>query len=102
MVRALLQFSESGLDLREQPQRPLVGGDELFERGGTVGQLADRALELAEQGIEVGRGHVAVAATRPRIPLTKRPASSPENVLARSMDSLMAAFVGTLRSMAIS
>src|SRR6202521_3350678 len=86
-------------------------GDQLLERSGAAGQLGDGLLEGGEQLLEacsvdrmicVCLVQDAVAATRPRMPLTKRPASSPENVLASSIDSLMAALVGTWRSIAIS
>src|SRR5579875_2010940 len=45
---------------------------------------------------------VANSTTRPRTPFTNRPDSSPEKVLASSMDSLMAALTGTLRATVIS
>src|SRR6267378_4490568 len=80
-------------------------GDELVERGGTFRKPADRLLEAREQlleGLLRRSAQVTVAATRPRMPFTKRPASSPEKVFASSIDSLIAALVGTRRSMVIS
>src|SRR5690349_20718531 len=80
-----------------------MGGDELVQRRRAVGQLRDGRLEVGEQVVENrGLTQVAVAATRPRIPFTKRLASSPENVFASSIDSLIASLVGTRRSIAIS
>jgi len=105
----------------EDAERALVGGHELVKRGGTARELGDGLLEGSQQVLEPGSldrvlnaGQVqfasgavtapgaVVATTRPRMPFTKRPASSPEKVLASSIDSLMAAFVGTWRSIAIS
>ena len=80
-----------------------MGRDQVVEWGRPVRQLAHRRLEVGEKVVELARlTQIAVAATLPRMPLTKRPASSPEKVLASSIDSLIAALVGTLRSIAIS
>src|SRR5438477_357769 len=80
-------------------RRAPVRGDQLLERRRAVGEPADRLLEPVEHvQLQLALAHVAPAATLPRMPLTNRPASSPEKVLASSMDSLMAAFVGTCRS----
>src|SRR6266849_5492676 len=99
------QRVEPGFGFDQQPCSALMGGHELIERGRPIGQPANRLLEARHQLLErrLGLGaQVTVAATRPRMPLTNRPASSPENVLASSIDSLIAALVGTLRSMVIS
>src|SRR5260370_35820341 len=116
-----LQLVEARLGFREDPDRALVGRYELLEWRGTARELCDRLLEGCKQLFEArrfdrrlcaGRAQFAsgavtapgavVATTRPRIPFTNRPASSPEKALASSIDSLVAAFVGTCRSMAIS
>ena len=102
------ELLEIRLGFGEKAQRALVSGDQLVERCGASGELANRLLEAGKQLLEPhGRdrrvlAQIVVAATLPRMPLTKRPASSPENVLASSMDSLIAALVGTWRSIAIS
>jgi len=93
------------LGLGQQPGPALMGGDELVERSRAIRQPADRLLQARQQLLESWLGlsaQVTVAAIRPRMPFTKRPASSPENVFASSIDSLIAAFVGTRRSMVIS
>lgn len=115
------QHVEARLSLREDPNRALVGRHELLERRGSARELSDGLLERGEQLLErrgfdeavwadlvqfasgaVTAPGAVVAATRPSMPFTKRPDSSPEKVLASSIDSLMAAFVGTWRSIAIS
>ncbi len=99
----LLKFRETRLRLGQQPDRPIVGRHELVQRRAAVRERADRGFQVGQNVVKLGRLHqVAVAATRPRMPLTKRPASSPEKVFASSIDSLIAALVGTLRSIAIS
>src|SRR2546421_28223 len=81
----------------------VVRRHELLQRRRPVSELPNRPLELRQQIVQTARfAQVAVAATRPRTPFTNRPASSPEKVFASSIDSLMAALVGTLRSTAIS
>ena len=108
LVGPALEPVEIRLGRSEKAQRALVRGDQLFERCGASCELVDRLLEAGKQLLEPhGRdrrvlAQIVVAATLPRMPLTKRPASSPENVLASSMDSLIAALVGTWRSIAIS
>src|SRR5260370_4081596 len=100
-----LQGIQAGLGLGQEPAGLFVGGDELVERSGAVGQPADSLLEAYQPLLErrLGlRAPLPVAAARPRMPLTKRPASSPEKVLASSIDSLIAALVGTRRSIVIS
>src|SRR4029077_16099596 len=116
-----LQLIETRLCLGQDADGSLVGGHELLERRGACRELRDGLLERREQVLErsgfdgtLGSGPVQFAsgaatapgalimATRPRMPFTKRPASSPEKVLASSIDSFMAAFVGTWRSIAIS
>src|SRR6266852_4556351 len=87
------QRVEPGFGFDQQPCSALMGGHELIERGRPIGQPANRLLEARHQLLErrLGLGaQVTVAATRPRMPLTNRPASSPENVLASSIDSLIA------------
>src|SRR6266567_5255457 len=101
-VRSALQLRKASLRLGEQPRRPLMCLYEVVEGRRPLGQNGDRLLELGQDLVESALAQVAVAATRPRMPLTNRPASSPEKVLASSIDSLMAAFVGTFLSIAIS
>ncbi len=100
-----LQGLEAGLRLRQQAGGTLVRGDQLVERSRAVGEPPDRVLEARQQLLEGGLGlgvQLTDAATRPRMPFTKRPASSPENVFASSIDSLIAALVGTRLSIVIS
>jgi hypothetical protein len=104
---ARLQGLQSLLGVRQKAGGALVGGHELIQGRRAVGQLRDRLLEPREGFLEAGTGlllwaQTTLAATRPRIPLTKRPASSPEKVFASSIDSLMAALVGTCLSIVIS
>src|ERR1700686_4301257 len=101
-VRAGLQPGQARLGLGQQLERLLVGSHQLLQRSGSAGKPRHRPLEVGQELVETTLAHVAVAATRPRMPLTKRPASSPENVLASAIDSLIAALVGTRRSIAIS
>src|SRR5260221_12481227 len=56
----------------------------------------------AARGLSAQPLAASVAAIFPRTPLTKRPASSPEKVLASSIDSLIAALTGTSCAIAIS
>ena len=121
MIGASFQLVETRLGLAEDADSALVSRDQLLEGSRTTRQLGYGLLEGREQILEacsvdwtsgtglaqIASGAVSapvavVAATRPRMPFTKRPASSPENVLASSIDSLIAALVGTWRSMAIS
>src|SRR4029077_2949314 len=100
-----LQRLETCLGVGQKPPRTFMGSHQLVERGRAVGQAGDGFLQASQQLFESWLGLVAqvtVAATRPRMPLTNRPASSPENVLASSIDSLIAALVGTRRSIVIS
>src|SRR5712692_3071911 len=101
-VGASFQLSQAGLRLGQKLDPNPVRGDEILQRRGAVGELRDRLLEVGDQLVQSALAQVAVAATRPRMPLTKRPASSPEKVFASSIDSLIAALVGTRRSIAIS
>src|SRR5216683_5624663 len=104
-LRLCLEGLEPGFGVGQQPPGPFMRGNQLVEWGRAIGEPADRLLEARQQLFERGlglRAQVTVAATRPRIPLTKRPASSPEKVLASSIDSLIAALVGTRRSIVIS
>src|SRR5260370_36697059 len=88
--------------LAEQAHRPLMSGDQIIQWCRAVGQLGDGRFEVGEQAVEDRRlTQVAVAATRPRMPFTKRPDSSPEKDLASSIDSLIAALGGAWRSIAI-
>ena len=121
LVGATFQLVETGLRLGEDPDRPLMGCNQLLERRCAARELGDGLLETCEELLEpngldgtgaaglvqfasgaVTAPGAVVATTRPRMPFTKRPDSSPEKVLASSIDSLMAAFVGTWRSIAIS
>ena len=121
LVGSGFQLVEAQLGFREEAHRSLVSRHKLLERRGAARELCDRLLERGEQiletrglertlssgAVQFASGAVTtpgalMAATRPRMPFTKRPDSSPENVLASSMDSLMAALVGTWRSIAIS
>src|SRR4029077_7647855 len=104
-IRPGFQRLQASFRLRQEPGGAFVRGDELVERGRAFGEPADGLLEARQQLVEAGlrlRAQLTVAATRPRMPLTKRPASSPEKVLASSIDSLMAALGGTRRSIVIS
>src|SRR5438270_7463570 len=90
--RALAQAREVRVGLVQQLQGLLVRRNERLQRCRGVGQPLDRLLEAFDRVSRPYR-HDAAAATRPSTPLTNRPASSPENVLASSIDSLMAALV---------
>lgn len=100
-----LQRFEARIGVGQKLRRSLVGGHQLFERRRAIREPLDSLFE-ARQDLVKGRlrirAQVTVAATRPRMPFTNRPASSPEKVFASSIDSLIAAFVGTRRSIVIS
>src|SRR2546421_2921358 len=81
-VGASLELDQPRLRLGQQSDRDLMRRHEIVERSRAVGELPYRLLQVGEQVVESALAQVAVAATRPRMPLTKRPASSPENVLA--------------------
>src|SRR6266581_708145 len=85
------------LRLVQQLQRKRVGADELFQRRVRVRKAGDRPLQAVQNVGRLG-AHAMAEATRPRMPFTNRPASSPEKVLASSIDSLIAAFGGTCLS----
>src|SRR5439155_13999811 len=103
LLSARFQIGQARLGVGQQPDRSLVCRNQLIQGRRPLRKLAHGGFELREKIVELpDLTQVAVAATRPRIPLTNLPESSPEKVLASSMDSLIAALVGTLRSMAIS
>src|SRR5205823_3501227 len=85
------------LRLAQQLERQLVGADQLLQRRVRFRKAGDRPLQ-AVQDVGRLRAHAMAEATRPRMPFTNRPASSPEKVLASSIDSLIAAFGGTCLS----
>ena len=98
---------EAPFGFGQQAGSTLMCSDELVQRRRAVCQLGNRAFELGKDLLEgcvrgFGRAQVTLAAMRPRMPLTNLPASSPEKVLASSIDSLIAALVGTCLSMVIS
>src|SRR5258706_1105788 len=95
--RAVAQPAQLGLGLVEQLQRLGVRRHQVVQRRSAVGKSLDHLLQPVHDVGWAG-AHDAAAATLPRMPLMNLPASSPEKVLASSMDSLMAALVGTCRS----
>src|SRR5439155_4958304 len=86
------------LRLVQQLERQPVGADQLLQRRIRVRKAGDRPLQ-AVQNVGRLRAHAMAEATRPRMPFTNLPASSPAKVLASSIDSLIAAFGGTCLSM---
>ena len=117
LVGARFQHLQPPFGFAKQARRTLMGGNQLVEGRRALGEQRDGALEAGKQRLKAeclgalalarklqlfGRFHVTLAATLPRMPFTNLPASSPEKVLASSIDSLMAALVGTCRSMVIS
>lgn len=102
-LRALGKRVQTCLGLADQPHRLTVAGDQLLERRPAVGEPRDGSLESIEELIQGDLGPAQTDSTiLPSTPFTKRPDSSPENVLASSMDSLMAARTGTSRAITIS
>jgi hypothetical protein len=103
---------QAHLGRRQQPPGLLVVGDRLIERCRRIGEALEGGLQAVQELIQgwapvvprgnLGSPHATISATFPSTPFTKRPDSSPENVLASSMDSLIAAFTGTLRAIVIS
>src|SRR6266568_3382916 len=76
-VGAGFELRQSRLGFGEQPDGDLVRPHQIFQRRGAVGELCYRLLEVGEQVVESTLAQVAVAATRPRMPLTNRPACHP-------------------------
>src|SRR2546425_12628195 len=112
---ALGLVKESGAS-SSQRQSPLEGTDRFGEILLAFPQQLNRPLQLGSGGFIIHPRHSLVdrheapwvaassgcrrrassAAIRPRMPLTNLPESGPPNVLASSMDSLIAALSGTL------
>ena len=103
--RPLAELADPVLGFVEQPSGLLVGDHELLESKAAVGETAQVALGAVEHRIDGPRLAIltqlgdTAEAIFPSTPFTKRPASSPLNVFASSIDSLMAARGGTLRAM---
>src|SRR6266404_2880017 len=94
----VLDSGPQSLQLLLRLFQQLLGADQLLERCVRVRKPGDRPLQSVQNVGRLG-AHAVAAATRPRMPFTNRPASSPEKVLASSIDSLIAAFGGTFLSM---